>query len=441
MDGPNGANAAGRRLESLSGDIEVSRAHWGLGLIVRDLARALRAEIAVLAIADREEEEAQVLASWGTTSAAGGLPAAALADGFIDRALTFDRATIEPLADGIRRIGGSTTGGAAFTHVVAAPVRPFEGGGGTLCAVLSTDPPEAEDKTLWRVETYARLASLCLSDRETLDGLLSGGRDDGLTGCLTHAAFLVELVREIGRATRHDAEVSCCFIDLDRFKHVNDRYGHLHGSRVLADIANLLRAGIRSEDTLARYGGDEFVLLLPDTDEAAAAELAGRLRGMITSTMINLPRDPIDASMGVAQWVPGSPAEELLAAADQALLAAKTIGGGTVISASSLALVSHRKRAAPPSGVADRQPSLHAAVQLSVAEVLGIIGHFEPAGGASIELVAWELSVDPALVASAWSRAIREGFVERAGVDEASGEKIWRLSDRGRSRLRAGDHR
>ncbi len=433
MDGPNGAT--GSRLESLYGNVEVSPVHWGLGLIARDLARALRAEIAVLAIADQAQAGVEVLAWSGAMPSANHLPASVLADGFVRRALEFQCPTVEPIPERVTGIGASTPG-APFTHVVGAPVRPPGGPAGTLCAALSTSLGEQLEMALWRVESYARLASLCLSDAETLDGLLSGGRDDGLTGCLTHAAFLHELDREIGRADRHGVEVSCCFIDLDRFKSVNDRYGHLHGSRVLADIASLLRTGIRSEDTLARYGGDEFVLLLPDTDEVAAVELAGRLRTMIAKTMVNLPRDPIDASIGVAQRVTGSSAKALLAAADQALLTAKTIGGGTVIAASSLASMRPAERSRR-TGVLHGEPSLRAAVQLSVAEVLGVVEQFEAPGGASIELAARELSVDLPLVASAWSRAIRDGFLKGAGIDQASGEKMWRLSNRGRSR--AGD--
>ena len=437
MDGPLGAGAAGHQLESVNQDLEVPRAPWGLGLIVRDLARALRAEIAVLAVSDPAQPDVEVLASWGATPSHDGLPAPMLADGFVGRALEFERAAVEPIPEPVRKIVASTLG-SPFTHVVGAPVRPPGGPPGTLCAALSASPVEELDMTLWRVESYARLASLCLSDPESLDGLLSGGRDDGLTGCLTHAAFLHELDREIGRAERHRAEVSCCFIDLDRFKRINDRYGHLHGSRVLADIAGLLRTGIRSEDTLARYGGDEFVLLLPDTDEAAAVELAVRLRAKITETMANLPRDPIDVSIGVAQRIPGTSASQFLAAADQALLAAKTIGGGTVIAASSLPPLSPERRSPSRTRAPHPEPHAGTAAQLSVAEVLGVVGHFEDSGGASIELTAWELSVDQALVASAWSRAIREGFLNAAGIDQASGEKMWRLTDRGRSRAHAG---
>src|SRR6202035_5485464 len=109
---------------------------------------------------------------------------------------------------------------------------------------------------LWRADSYARLASLCLQDREALHGLLSGGRVDALTGCLTHIALLHELQREIARSDRHGRPLSCAFIDVDRFKRVNDRYGHTHGSRVLANIASVLSVEVRRQDTLGRYGGD-----------------------------------------------------------------------------------------------------------------------------------------------------------------------------------------
>jgi diguanylate cyclase (GGDEF)-like protein len=240
-----------------------------------------------------------------------------------------------------------------------------------------------------------------------------------------------ELQREIARSDRHGRRLSCGFIDLDRFKRVNDRYGHLHGSQVLANIATVLRAGVRREDTIGRYGGDEFVLLLPDTDEAAAYELAERLRSTITTTMINLPHDPIDASIGVAQWQPGSPGHVLLATADQALLAAKATGGGRIVSAS---LLTHpRALGSPARRSSTRDAGLNGPMDaVSVKDVLDVLAHFDQSGGASIELTGWELNAEVTLVAPAWSRAIREGLLESAGIDGESGENMWRLSDKGR---------
>jgi diguanylate cyclase (GGDEF)-like protein len=325
---PNGAvaNAAG------------PDASIGLGLITRDLARALGAGVALLARTGDNRRDVEILAAWGLAASHDGLPLRLEADGLVGRALGVGRTTVEPLGLPDAQSLGVPDREASRSDVLIAPVRPPSGPAAVLCAVFSADRPQDPETTVWLAESYARLAALCLYDRQALDGLLDGGRTDGLTGCLTQAAVVHELHRELARSDRHERPVSCGFIDLDRFKRVNDRYGHLHGSRVLANVAAILSAGIRSEDTLGRYGGDEFVVLLPDTDEQAAVELSERLRATIARTTINLPHDPIDASIGVAQWRPGSPAPTMLAAADKALLAAKASGGGIVISASSLTL-------------------------------------------------------------------------------------------------------
>jgi GGDEF domain-containing protein len=121
---------------------------------------------------------------------------------------------------------------------------------------------------------------------------------------------------------------------------------------VLADLAGVLRTCVRQEDTVGRYGGDEFVVLAPDTDEAAAGELADRLREAIRAT-VRLPDGPLDVSIGVAQWRLGSAADDLLAAADAALLAAKAAGGATVIRATEL-----ETDAGPPSAPRDERTAL-----------------------------------------------------------------------------------
>jgi diguanylate cyclase (GGDEF)-like protein len=97
-----------------------------------------------------------------------------------------------------------------------------------------------------------------------------------------------------------------------------------------------VRGQVRREDTIGRYGGDEFVLLLPNTTEIEAVELAQRLRGTVASTTISPRHDALDVSVGVAQWDRSSSGEALLAAADEALLAAKAAGGAAVVRASAL---------------------------------------------------------------------------------------------------------
>lgn len=424
MNGSAGAGGSVRVLRSLDGtagadqnDTDVDTRAW-LELIVRDLARALDAELALLAVADGTPESVEVLAAWGTLASQDGLPPSTLADGFVGRALQLTRAAVEPI-DPSDRLLGTSEQTERPRHAVGAPVRPPNGRPAALCAAFRSNLPRDPAETLWLIERYAQLTELCLHDREVPTALLSNGRFDGLTGCLTQAEFLHEFHREIARAGRHQLPVSCAFIDLDRFKRINDRYGHLHGSRVLATLAGTLRAHIRREDTIGRYGGDEFLVLLPSTTATEAVELAERLRATVTGTSINLPHDPLDVSVGVAQWEPGSTGDTLLAAADHALLAAKAAGGGSVVDASTLP-------PAPPVGAATGDKSR---VVVSIGDVLDVLKQFEQAGGSSIELTAWELGADPGLVAKLWSEAAAKGLIASAGFDPGTGEELWRVSD------------
>jgi diguanylate cyclase (GGDEF)-like protein len=302
-----------------------------------------------------------------------------------------------------------------------------------LCAAFPANPSRDLAETLWLAESYARLAALCLQDREALHGLIADRRLDGLTGCLTQVAFVHELRREVARTWRHNLRVSCASIDLDGFKRINDRHGHLRGSRVLANLAKILRTEIRSEDTIGRYGGDEFLLLLPNTGEAAALDLVERLRATVTTAMLHLHQDPLEFSIGVAQSQPGMPWETLLACADEALLAAKAHGGGAIIAASTLA------DARALSGSAAQVPVDHRAGaperEISLRDVLEAIHQFDPFGGASVELTAWELNVGCEFVTDRYSELLREGLIVRAEAEPGTGEALWRLSDDARSAI------
>ena len=103
---------------------------------------------------------------------------------------------------------------------------------------------------LWVVESYARLTALCLHDPAVLQGLLRSAREDALTGCLNFATLRSELIRETSRAARYGHDLSVCFIDLDKFKRVNDQYGHRQGNRVLVEVATALRTCMRAGDVL-----------------------------------------------------------------------------------------------------------------------------------------------------------------------------------------------
>jgi diguanylate cyclase (GGDEF)-like protein len=157
-----------------------------------------------------------------------------------------------------------------------------------------------------------------------------------------NARFLLQATdREIQRAERYGKELCVLFLDLDRFKSVNDRHGHLVGSQVLRRLSQVLRECIRQVDTLARYGGDEFTILLADTDASAGRQIAERIRRTVADTLFEGGAgEPIrlTISIGVAAYpAHGRDRTQLLDAADKAMYRAKSRGRNCVCSASELA--------------------------------------------------------------------------------------------------------
>lgn len=155
--------------------------------------------------------------------------------------------------------------------------------------------------------------------------------NDSLTGLHVRRYFMVRLQEEVSRTERYDKTLSVVMADLDCFKAVNDTFGHTAGDKVLKAVGEYLHASIRDVDSVGRYGGEEFVLLLPETDKAAASGLAERLRKGIAALEVgHLPKTTI--SMGVATFPEdGRTAEELLQKADAALYAAKEKGRNHVV--------------------------------------------------------------------------------------------------------------
>ena len=316
-----------------SGDFDLL-ATAELDMLVRGLARTVGAQAGLLALSDGTGEVVEVLGTWGDVMGLEGFPTS-LTDRFLGRAFTSERAVLEPLGtNGDAPLAGP---GIAITHAATAAVQAATGElAGAVCALFAAAPPGEHSETLRMVESYARLASLCLTEPRVFEDLLATAKLDGLTGCLNYAAIRHELEREIRRSERHGLSLSVCFFDLDDFKLVNDRYGHLHGSSLLVEVAEALQTAMRSEDTLGRYGGDEFVAILPETDEGEAVTLAQRVRSVLCTPAGQPGRQHVDVSIGVAQWQSGSSAADVLEAADLALRAAKQAGGGTAIGASEL---------------------------------------------------------------------------------------------------------
>jgi len=190
---------------------------------------------------------------------------------------------------------------------------------------------EVTSEDLDVLEAIADLAVVAWHNAETYDDVRIAASTDALTGLLNHGAMQVRVRGEIARAARDDQPLSCVLIDLDDFKRVNDELGHPAGDALLRRVADALRAEVRPYDQAARYGGDEFVLVLPGSEEQAARAVAERVRERVRAAAPCDAAGPIaNCSIGVSAWAPPMGADELLAAADRALLLAKRTGKGRV---------------------------------------------------------------------------------------------------------------
>lgn len=182
-----------------------------------------------------------------------------------------------------------------------------------------------------------RHAALVLDNARLAQRLRELSMQDGLTRLLNRRTVHQRLEEEMARARRYDHPLSLVLCDLDHFKEVNDTYGHLAGDAVLVAVAELLRHRGRTTDVAGRYGGEEFVFVLPETDLGAAVAAAGRIRNEIESQPTVLPDGfelRITASLGVAALSEidedGGP-DDLLGLADERLYRAKDTGRNRVV--------------------------------------------------------------------------------------------------------------
>jgi diguanylate cyclase (GGDEF)-like protein len=184
------------------------------------------------------------------------------------------------------------------------------------------------------------VAAVCIENAINRARLLRAGITDFLTGWHNRRYLQQRLKEELARAQRHAGSVGCLMIDIDRFKSINDGYGHLAGDNALKEIAQRVESQIRSMDTAARFGGDELAVLLPEATAAEAATLAERIREVIAAAPFTLTAQierPLTVSVGVAVVSPGrhetdlkAVADRLLADADAALYRAKALGRNRV---------------------------------------------------------------------------------------------------------------
>lgn len=156
-------------------------------------------------------------------------------------------------------------------------------------------------------------------------------RFDSLTGVLSRRPLLKALGAEVERAERYGRALACIMLDLDHFKAINDTYGHQNGDKVLHRIAQLISEHCRINDHVGRYGGEEFLIILPETQIDDAIKFAERVRVAVAETPLDHGEQRVTLSLGVAEWRDGTDsASKLIRQADLALLEAKAAGRNRV---------------------------------------------------------------------------------------------------------------
>jgi diguanylate cyclase (GGDEF)-like protein/putative nucleotidyltransferase with HDIG domain len=268
--------------------------------------------------------------------------------------------------------------------------------------------------------------------RDRLAGLIANltdaARRDPLTDLFNRRAFEEIFDIELERARRTGAPLSVVVGDLDRFKQLNDEFGHQAGDEALRRIGRSVRTAKRRFDSAARVGGEEFALLAPDCDEHGAYMLSERIRSDVESNFANGGDSPLTVSFGIATYpLHGQSAETLLRAADQALYAAKRLGRNrSVISSAEVpGILARTPRTADDSGV-------ELATLLSLAEALdlrdtGNTTHCHRVGRFA-ELTARELGMPPETVERIRLAGILHD-VGRVGMPDSLFQKAGPLND------------
>lgn len=153
---------------------------------------------------------------------------------------------------------------------------------------------------------------------------------DSMTGLFNHGYIMQRLVEETEKGKRYSRPLSIVMIDVDHFKDINDAYGHTRGDEVLVMIAKTIQANSRGTDVVGRYGGEEFLIILPETDQVSAWQIANRLAGIIRK-MEFAPQIAVTISGGVAQFLPNDTPSTLIRRADAFLYKAKDEGRDRII--------------------------------------------------------------------------------------------------------------
>jgi diguanylate cyclase (GGDEF)-like protein len=248
------------------------------------------------------------------------------------------------------------------THFVGVPPEnyvciPLAAQGDTLGFVYIACPTEeiAElaESRITLVQEMVELASMAIAALNLREKLENQSIRDGLTSLFNRHFMEIALERELHRASRHRSLLAVLMLDVDHFKSFNDAYGHEAGDIVLRAVADCLQQSVRNEDIVCRYGGEEFVIILPEIGEELALARADTIRRNVSIMHMKFKEEtlrPITISIGLAMYpMPARNASDLLRMADNALYAAKRAGRDrTIIARETVVFQTSKELALPP---------------------------------------------------------------------------------------------
>ncbi len=198
---------------------------------------------------------------------------------------------------------------------------------------LENEPRSFEQVDIDFMISLANRASAAIEKVQLFEDIQLRSIMDDLTGVFNRRHFFEKAEVEFQRARRYQHPISIIILDIDHFKRFNDRFGHIHGDHALKTVAKTIQDEIRSPDLLSRYGGEEFCILLPETELDGASAFAERIRKKVAGILLDVDgsQESLTISMGVSTLDPSTPnLIELLDQADDALYRAKRAGRNRV---------------------------------------------------------------------------------------------------------------
>ncbi len=286
-------------------------------------------QVSHVSVLQKEEDELVLRAHYGTLTPhfpeGGRVPAG---DGFWGRALGRGKTLLE---NDVKKAPGYVSFYQETCSTICIPLVAFGQTLGTL--VLDSAKPGAfHSYEIQPLESVADICATAIQNAHYVDRVKQLAYLDGLTGIFNRRYFELRVTEEIERARRFETGMAVIMVDIDQFKHLNDEFGHILGDEVLRQVSSIFHQQLRKIDVVCRYGGEEFAILLSQTNPHHAQNVADKLRGLVEQWQFpGVPR-PVTISAGAASYPEhGTTRDELVKAADAGLYLAKQTGRNRVM--------------------------------------------------------------------------------------------------------------